>query len=413
MTKAWSNEELEILKELFPNGDKDELIKIFNRKFKTIDAMARKQGLVRTYRTTHNVWKNDKNIEYLINNFANESIDILAKKIGTTINNVRFKAYSLGLKRNHFWWTKEKEQVLLDNYYSKSADELCAMLNYNNWSAIRARANILGLKKFHWDDDKDKFLKEHYYSANWDFLLSGLGVNKKITISGRARKLKLERRKKFTKEENEFIKNNYLIKTSKEIAVILNRTPNSIDCQVIRLDLKRAKEWIYLGKKVLLTLLVDLSKKLGRTPTSRELTNYNLPSPITYSRYFGTYAEACKLAGLKTRTTFGLYCLSKNNDFCYSSAEAIITNFFIDKGIEYIKNQPYSNYIESVVTNKTVDWILKDGTFVEYFGLPKKKYYAEKMIIKIKTCENNNIHLISLLPEDIKNLETIFKEYLS
>lgn len=131
-------------------------------------------------------------------------------------------------------------------------------------------------------------------------------------------------------------------------------------------------------------------------------------------RYIGGYREACKLAGLPININIfgsnGYSYMSKNNDLCWSKAEVVITNYFIDNNINYKREVLYSDYTtDKRVHNKNCDWVINNTIFVEYFGMMDKEYYKSKAEIKIKICNDNNIPLISLTEKNLNNLDEIFK----
>jgi len=165
-------------------------------------------------------------------------------------------------------------------------------------------------------------------------------------------------------------------------------------------------------------LLKEVGERLGRTPTMLELTSYNLPCGSTYGRNFGSYSEACLLAGLdinynlmghgKTKIIF-----SSRGDKCYSVSELIITEFFICKNIDYKKEGLYKNYIiDERCGNKRVDWVFPDGTFIEFFGFPNHDHYKKNMENKILICKDNKIKLIEIYNTDLNKLESIFSTYI-
>jgi hypothetical protein len=105
---------------------------------------------------------------------------------------------------------------------------------------------------------------------------------------------------------------------------------------------------------------------------------------------------------------------SKNNDVCFSKSEVIITNFMIDNNVFYKKEEPYSKYFPiEIVGKRTVDWVIGENIFVEYFGLPEKPNYYKRMEQKRKFCRDYGIILIELYRNDLKKLHSIFKEYIN
>lgn len=124
------------------------------------------------------------------------------------------------------------------------------------------------------------------------------------------------------------------------------------------------------------------------------------------------------MVGIEKTSGYGDICYSKNGDKCYSLKEKEITDFFIEHGIRYEKEKKYSEIIPSVDTKIRMDWYLIDYlVVVEYFGLSslqkKLEKYNEKIKMKIQTCENNNIPIISIFEKDTKNLNKFFKNRIN
>jgi hypothetical protein len=409
----WSNEEIQLLKEFFPNGEEEYICKILNRKWKTISEYARKMDIHREYRRSHTHWTKE-NIQFLINNFYTMDYELLVKKIGTTKETIKTVAYSLGLKRYDFKWTENKYEIL-KKYYSNSSQELiCQLLENNCWQSICHHAEKIGLRretKYQWNKDKDKILEIYYYDSPWEKLFDLLSNNNKSSIQNRARKLGLKRKSNYSEKEERYLRDNYLVLNDEELSKYLDRSISSVKSKLSKMHLKRSNiDWENTSKEVLLNMLMELSEKLGRTPGGRELTQHGLPSPITYTRYFGTYANACDLIGIRTDSLYGNRCFSKNGDVCLSNCEAIVTDYLISNKIFYKKDEYYFKYIDTK-SRKKVDWVLSDGTFVEYFGLPNKSYYKKKMEEKREICKNNNIKLIEIFSDNLRNLDIIFSSY--
>lgn len=413
--RGWSEENILLLKELYPNGEKKDLCKIFNKRWQTISEYARRMGIHRTYQETHRIWDEEK-LDLLMNGYSSMDWKFLLLKLGISKENIQSKAYSLGLKRNVFCWDKNKEEILKKCFATYPEEKLCEMLGNTSWQAIRAHAERMGLKrdiKIHWTDDKKDFLKKYYYDASWNFLCSELGTTNRSIIRNQAEKLDLKRKRNFSKEEDDYLKEHYIKLSIKELSDFLGRSYNSIKTRLSRLSLRNIIDWEKFSEKELLDMLKQLSEELKRTPGIRELTSHGLPSSAVYKKHFGSYTNACDLVKIKTDSLYGNRCFSKNGDVCLSNCEAVVTDYLIDNDIKYKKDEYYSNYID-IKSRKTVDWVLLlDKTFVEFFGLPNKSYYKKKMEEKRELCKNNNINLIEIFTKDLRDLDSIFSNYIN
>lgn len=56
---------------------------------------------------------------------------------------------------------------------------------------------------------------------------------------------------------------------------------------------------------------------------------------------------------------------------------------------------------------------MADGTFVEAFGMLQDARYAAKAARKRKLATLNDIRLVEVTPENLPNLATVFKEWMT
>lgn len=223
---------------------------------------------------------------------------------------------------------------------------------------------------------------------------------------------------KWSNEDISYLIENYPIIDNKILGAYFKRSIQSIIDKAITLNLKKK----VFNKKYKPTEFLNnvnlFANKLGRTPLLTEIFGQTWSmSNASMSRYFGGYRNVCKILDLDINmNVFGsirpMY-KSKNNDYCWSKAEMLVTNFFIDNNINYKKEVYYRDYSnDSRFNNKSVDWIINNNIFIEYFGMMNKDYYYVKAQNKINLCEENNISLISLIPSDLNNLYKIFEEFI-
>lgn len=265
-----------------------------------------------------------------------------------------------------------------------------------------------------WTQENIEFLKNNYSKySNKEIALKFNTTDS--CVATMAYNLGVKKREWWSDEEIEVLKQLYSIKTNPQLSKILNRPSESIGMKARDLGLKKSLGLKYHDLDNYIEKLYLYAEELGRTPLYVETQNkdWYIPSMTLY-RYIGGYREACKLAGLKLN--FSLYkrkreyLYSKNNDLCWSCAEVIITNFFIDNNISYDREVRYDRFITDDRCNtKNCDWIINNNTFVEYFGMMDKNYYKIKADEKIQICKDNDIHLIALTEKDLNNLDNIFK----
>jgi len=322
------------------------------------------------------------------------------------------------------------------------------------------------MKKYtRWTEERKSFLIENYPFETQNFLMENLGISWD-SILHKASELKVIRRNIFTQDEIDFIVDNYKTMRYRDIAKILKRDESTVACKINNIGLVKTSKWTnkeiellkesypnytnkYLSEKIfpdraiysirtkankmgihksiltgrkrydqetLIEDLIALSEKLNRTPMLEDLVKNGLASGKTYERYFDGYRNACRIAGLKINSNLwgrSIICESISGDICFSKSEKIITDFFIENNIRYEKEVRYDDILEdNRCGERIVDWILPNNIFVEYFGMPEKPLYKEKMNEKIKLCKENNIILIEVYRKDLKKLHKVFVQFL-
>lgn len=275
-----------------------------------------------------------------------------------------------------------------------------------------------------WTNEEISFLLKNYKTMYISDIADILGrtvkttVNKLYDFNIKGFKIYKYSNNKWTDEDLILLKKVYPYYTNEYIAsVIFNKKYNKDNIKYMgrnKMKLRKANKY-ELGptkreftKEYMLKSLLDLYKKLGRTPTIFDLKNNNMPSSKSYERYFGSYTNACKCAGLKINFKS---IHNKDNVFyakdgteCFSNSEVIITSYLIDNNIDFIKDEKYITYTNiKEFGNKRFDWKVRNY-FIEFFGLIGYKDYDIDMNKKIELCNKNNIKLICLFKEDLTNL---------
>lgn len=193
-----------------------------------------------------------------------------------------------------------------------------------------------------------------------------------------------------------------------------NKKRHNLANMAHKLGIKKQYKARRYDKDIMLLQLKELADKLGRTPLYDELSENGLPSFQSYYRYFGSYKDACVQAGLQpTECLFGKskHCMVANDIVCLSEKEYIITKFLLDHNIEFEKEKRYADIInDDRCGQKRCDWYI-NGDIIEYFGMPEKQYYMQRIQEKRQICNDNNITLIEIYEDDINNLEDIFNKY--
>lgn len=110
MKRTWTTEQLELLKEKYPDSKPKELAILFPDKAKkAISAKAKKLGLLKTvqkFRFT------EQQLAYLREHYARTQNKVLADKFGCSIHTIENKSFELGLKKDKdFVWEMSRENM--------------------------------------------------------------------------------------------------------------------------------------------------------------------------------------------------------------------------------------------------------------------------------------------------------------
>jgi len=134
---------------------------------------------------------------------------------------------------------------------------------------------------------------------------------------------------------------------------------------------------------------------------------------MTYSKY-GSYGDFLKLCGYETFNNgiYGEASVALDGHKCDSKAEKLIDDFLFTNNIPHEAHVLYRRFIPNHKHNHKCDWVLTDGTVIEYFGLQGQKQYDIKTKNKIKILNNNKIKSIFIYPDDINHLDILFADYI-
>jgi hypothetical protein len=187
----------------------------------------------------------------------------------------------------------------------------------------------------------------------------------------------------------------------------------------------------FMSNEEMLEGFLRLKEEIGHTPFWSDIDECAyIPSYKTYINRFKSSQNIYKLLGLtesdvNQEMSGGVVSLNNKGEICKSIPELKISNLFIDNNLLYDSEEMYSKFDKNLKARWVMDWYLSDyGIYVEYFGLYNKNHinkknrngrYTRKAERKIKYCQDNNISLISLYPDDLANgylgLLSKFKDY--
>lgn len=289
---------------------------------------------------------------------------------------------------------------------------------------ITQKASRLGIKKNNpifkpFTDKELKLIKNNYNKMTIKELIKKyLPGRTESSIMSKANRMGLNSREKWSIDECELLRKVYPNKVNEDIVAeyFPNRTIPAIQSQAEKLGLEKYQCRREYSEDYLLKKLREFAFDLGRTPSGDDILAHDtMPSLMTYHRYFGSYKSACEMAGLEINhpRLFGKesFYFSSNGDICLSKAELTITEALIDNNIEYIKEAYYSDILKDKrCGSKRCDWLINKSIIVEYFGMPEIESYKNKMNLKIKICNDNNVTLIPLYRKDLTNIHNIIQK---
>lgn len=147
------------------------------------------------------------------------------------------------------FWSKEDEQILLDNYGKLSYESISSLLSRDiKPHSICRKATDMGIVKPTniWSDIEIKILIENYSIKPMSEMLRLLPNRSQSAIFGQARKHGLKSyfylNRSYSEDEIEYIKNNYIDKTYDEMSNELGRTIVAIKARMYILDLHKPME---------------------------------------------------------------------------------------------------------------------------------------------------------------------------
>lgn len=149
------------------------------------------------------------------------------------------------------FWSKEDEQILLDNYGILSYESISSLLSRNiNPHSICRKATDMGIVKPAniWSDEETKILIENYSVKPMSDVLKLLPNRSKSAILRQAQKYNLKSyfylNRSYSEYEIEYIKNNYIDKSYEEMSNELGRTILAIKIKMYTLDLHKPTETV-------------------------------------------------------------------------------------------------------------------------------------------------------------------------
>ncbi len=145
---AWSEDEVKLLKKLYPGGRAEE---IAERTGRSLTAVRQRAYVMGIKAREDRLWSaND--IRQLKRLYPSETAQSIADKLGRAVGAVTAKAYRMGLTEELRVWSKRELNLLKELYLSKTAREIAEQIG-RPVQATRMRIVLLGLRKrFRYDE---------------------------------------------------------------------------------------------------------------------------------------------------------------------------------------------------------------------------------------------------------------------
>ena len=414
--KIWTEENIRVFYEYYGKiSDKDLAKWIGAKDYRTIEKRAKFLGLWKSKKFSDEDYKFADDNKFILT--TKEISDYLGKSEECVRSYLRKKGFYKNT--NNYIWNDEKINILKRDYERGDWNKLLSDLDTNNDATIHEKAYKLGLKRCFYavTNQEEKFIIDNFYNMSAEEI-SQILKRPLQKIQRKISRLKLDNNYfQWSEDETNLLKKVYAKYSNHDLQRMFfpNFSEKRISTRAEFFNLKKDYDKNRFKNDDILRLLKKVYVEIGRTPIVKELKKYGLPSSATFKKYFGGYMAACILADIPINNnkifSRGIY-LSKNNDICFSASEVIISDFLYENNIIYKKEVYYKNISsDKRFKNWQLDWLLFDGTVVEFFGL-KTAEYLEKMNKKIELCNINDLNLISLYDSDINKLSTVFQKYL-
>lgn len=170
------------------------------------------------------------------------------KRIESEMNKSSSHYCSIECRNAGMYWSEQDTQILVDNFGKLSYEEITRLVS-DKWDieAVRRKAIYLGLTQSReWSKDEIEIISKYYSNITMPELMDKLPKRTYSSILRKARELNLKSyfflTSLYSKEENKFIQENYLVMTNEELGAALHRSANGIGQHLWVMGLRRPKD---------------------------------------------------------------------------------------------------------------------------------------------------------------------------
>jgi len=151
---AWSEDEVKLLKGLFPQGRAREIAERTGRSLTSVRRRAYYMGITAT---EYRLWSANE-VNLLKKLYQGDNAQSIADKLGRTVSAIATKAHKLGLTEVLRVWSKRELNLLKRLYPSKTAPEIAEQIG-RSVQATRMKIVLLGLRKRFRYDERHRVVK--------------------------------------------------------------------------------------------------------------------------------------------------------------------------------------------------------------------------------------------------------------
>jgi len=228
----WTKKEEEKIAKLYRHKTAAEIGKILGRTYFAV----RNRFCVLGLNEKYPVWTQEMDDD-LTRLYQNTPAQVIAKKLNKTLDAVYRRSSKLGLRRESAYWKQEEDEMLKRCYHEMNTIKLSEMLGRTS-GAIGIRAAQLGLRKIWWTPEENSFLINNYHKMTRKQIAEAMGKSL-MTIAKYIKKNGLQKRYRWTVEEDLMLRKLYPKTPLIEIARLLNRTISGVWNRIKKM--KRAK----------------------------------------------------------------------------------------------------------------------------------------------------------------------------
>jgi hypothetical protein len=219
----WSEAEEAHLIELYPLSSNKDLSVKFGRPVWGIIGKARSLDLKKDYAGGYRrqscmnpmPWSENEE-ELLAELFSTTTNEEIAKKIGRSLDSIANKARKMGLRKIKFW-SKEEDDMLKKLYRKLSYEQLALRLERTS-GAMQIRIIVLGLesKVDNWTEDETDFLRKNYRAMSYHAIAEQLGRTYGA-VAARAKRIGIIKKYSLRKVDSRLDHDLFLPKTTNRV----------------------------------------------------------------------------------------------------------------------------------------------------------------------------------------------------